>query len=185
MNHNYSVLPYRITMLQQAFRTCSSFQSCAKLTQLGWYIQNGTDPDLLSLIEQPNKRFGSVMEEIARDIFDLQPRISTQHDHSFENVRIEQKSARYHAGKLEYNWQHLEPEYDYSYVLFAGVTFQGIQWWGISKDLLMGELREKKIVQKQGQQGWTCVKSKILPYLTEIQSKEHFHEILRAHSTHN
>lgn len=166
-------------MLTQAFRSCPSFKNCAKRTQLGWYVENGTDPALLSLIEQPNKRFGAIMEEIAKDVFDLDPRVNTQHDHICKGIRIEQKSARYHAGTVEYNWQHLEEDYDYSYVLFAGVTFEDIKWWVIKKELLMGELRDKKIVQKQGKQGWTCTKTKILPYLTEVTSKEHLYEILR------
>lgn len=165
-------------MLSQEFRSCPSFKNCNKMTQLTWYAQNGTDPALLTLIEQPPKRFGTTLEEIARDIFNLEPGVNSQHDHIYKGIRIEQKSARYHAGKLEYNWQHLEEDYDYSYVLFAGVTFEGIQWWIITKELLMGELREKNIVQKQGKQGWTCTKTKILPYLTEVTTKEHLHEIL-------
>ena len=68
-------------------------------------------------------------------------------------------------------WQHLEPDHDYEYALFALLDFHGWNVWGIKKSLLMGECREKKVVTFQGKQGWWTKKSAILPYLTPIKSK--------------
>jgi len=67
-------------------------------------------------------------------------------------------------------WQHFEPEHDYDYVLLALLDFHEWVLWAIPKSLLMGEMREKKIVTCQGKQGWWVKKSDILPYLTPIHS---------------
>ena len=84
--------------------------------------------------------------------------------------KIEIKSARYWAGKDDCKWQHLEPEHDYEYVLFVLLDFDRFKIWCIKKSLLMGELRDKKIVTFQGKQGWWVAKSAILPYLTPINN---------------
>ena len=68
--------------------------------------------------------------------------------------KIEIKSARYRVGKDDCVWQHLEPDHDYEYAMFTLLDFHGWKVWGIKKTLLMGEMREKKIVTFQGKQGW-------------------------------
>ena len=105
-----------------------------------------------------------------RELFKLEKRTSTQNDGVRNGKKIEIKTARHWAGKNDCRWQHLEPEHDYEYVLFVLLDFQGFQVWGIKKSVLMGELREKKIVTFQGKQGWWLLKSACLPYLTPIKS---------------
>jgi hypothetical protein len=48
------------------------------------------------------------------------------------------------------------------------LDFQGFKVWTIKKSLLMGELRDKKIVTFQGKQGWWATKSDLMPHLTPI-----------------
>jgi hypothetical protein len=141
-----------------------------KTTQLELYVKRGSSPEILALVSMANKVFGTEMENILTELFQLSPRLSSQHDGIRHQKKIEIKSARWHANGEDCNWQHLEPEYDYEFVLFTLVDYTGLKAWIIKKDLLMGELRANNVVLKQGQQGWTTNKNKIEKYLTPIQS---------------
>ena len=142
-----------------------------KLTQTKYYKEQGASTEVQQLVDLESKPFGSESEKIISEIFSLGPRTSTQNDGTFNGKKIEIKSARYWAGKDDCVWQHLEPDHDYEYVLFALLDFHGWKIWGIKKSLLMGDLREKKIVTYQGKQGWWTKKSAILPHLTPINTK--------------
>ena len=142
-----------------------------KENQYIYYKKNGSSREVLEIVSMESKRFGSVSEKIISKIYNLEPRTSSENDGVKQNKKIEIKCARYWAGTDECKWQHLEPEYDYDCVLFGLLDFNGI-WniWGIKKAMLMGELREKKIVTYQGKQGWWCNKSKVIKYCTIIKS---------------
>ena len=126
------------------------------------------------------KPFGSESEKIIQEIFQLGPRTSTQNDGTRHGKKIEIKSARYWAGKNDCVWQHLEPEHDYEFALFALLDFQGWIVWGIKKSLLMGEMRDKKIVTFQGKQGWWVRKSAIIPYLTPIKNIQDLDALIQS-----
>lgn len=141
-----------------------------KETQIKYYKRMNSCEEVLQLVDLESKPFGSESEKIIQEIFNLGPRTSSQNDGTRNGKKVEIKSARYWAGKDECVWQHLEPDHDYEYALFALLDFQGWKIWIIKKELLMGELRDKKIVTFQGKQGWWVRKSAILPYLTQINS---------------
>ena len=149
----------------QAFKSIKE-----KQTQRKYYKNMNACEETLQLVELDSKPFGSECEKIISEIYGFGPRTSTQNDHTFKNKKIEQKSARFWAGQDNCMWQHLEPDHDYEYVLFVLLDFHGFKVWGIKKDLLMGELRELRVVTFQGNQGWWTKKSDILPYLTPINS---------------
>ena len=153
------------------WKNTKSFQSIKdKETQIKYYKRMESCDEVLQLVDLESKPFGTESEKIIKDIFKLDPRTSSQNDGTRNGKKIEIKSARYWAGKDDCVWQHLEPEHDYEYALFALLDFQGWKVWGIKKSLLMGEMREKKIVTFQGKQGWWVRKSAILSYLTPIQT---------------
>ena len=131
--------------------------------------------EVLQLVELESKPFGIVSENIISEIFQLGARTSTQNDGTLNGKKIEIKSARYWSGKDDCIWQHLEPEHDYDYALFVILDFQGWKVWCIAKYVLMGEMREKKIVTFQGKQGWWTKKSNIIPYLTQIMTIADLH----------
>jgi hypothetical protein len=139
-------------------------------TQVDYYTRMKATPEVLQLAMLDSKPFGSECEKILCELFGFGPRTSTQNDGTFNGKKIEIKCARYWAGKDDCVWQHLEPEHDYEYALFAVLDFAGWKVWGIKKSMLMGELREKKVVTFQGKQGYWTRKSVILPYLTPITS---------------
>ncbi len=149
-----------------------------KVTQIKYYTQNKASPEVLQIVDLESKPFGTVGENMLSEIFGMGPRTSSQNDGTFNGKKIEIKCARYWAGKDECVWQHLEPEHDYEYAMFALLDFQGWKVWGIKKSLLMGEMRDKKIVTFQGKQGWWTKKSAILPYLTPIKTKADLQALL-------
>jgi len=161
-------------ILSSAFwKTTKAFQSIqAKETQIKYYKKMGSSEEVLQLVELESKPFGSISEKILSELFSLGPRTSTQNDATFQDKKLEIKAARYWAGKDDCVWQHLEPEHDYEYALFALLDFQGWKLWTIPKVQLMGDLRDKKVVTFQGKQGWWTRKSAILPYLTPIHTLE-------------
>lgn len=141
-----------------------------KETQIKYYKKMNSCEEVLQLVDLESKPFGTESEKIIQEIFNLGPRSSSQNDGTRSGKKIEIKSARYWAGKDDCVWQHLEPDHDYDYALFALLDFQGWKVWCIKKSLLMGEMRDKRIVTFQGKQGWWVKKSAILPYLTPIKS---------------
>lgn len=141
-----------------------------KETQIKYYKKMESCDEVLQLVDLESKPFGSECEKIIKEIFTLGDRTSSQNDATRNGKKIEIKSARYWAGKDDCRWQHLEPDHDYEIALFALLDFQGWKVWGIKKSLLMGEMRDKKIVTFQGKQGYWVMKSAILPYLTVIRN---------------
>lgn len=143
-----------------------------KETQIKYYKKMNSSEEVLQLVDLESKPFGSESEKIIQEIFKLGPRTSTQNDGTRHGKKIEIKSARYWAGKDDCVWQHLEPDHDYEFAMLALLDFHGWKIWCIKKSMLMGELRDKKVVTFQGKQGWWTKKSAILPYLTDINSIE-------------
>lgn len=141
-----------------------------KETQIKYYKRNDSCEAVMQLVSLESKPFGSVAEKIICQVFKIGPRTSSQNDGTRHGKKIEIKAARYWAGKDECVWQHLEPEHDYEYAVFALLDFHCWKVWGIKKSLLMGEMRDKKIVTFQGKQGWWVKKNAIEPYLTPINN---------------
>lgn len=149
-----------------------------KETQREYYERMNASLIVLMLVYLDSKPFGSVSEKLILEIFGLGPRTSTQNDATLNGKKIEIKCARYWAGEDDCKWQHLEPDHDYEYALLVLLDFQGWKVWCIKKYVLMGELREKKIVTLQGKQGCWTKKSDILPYLTPIKTIADLKEFL-------
>ena len=149
-------------------------------SQLQYYTRMQASEDVLRIVGVESKRFGSIAEKIICEIFKLGPRTSSQNDGVRNNKKIEIKCARYWGGTDNCKWQHLEPDHDYEYVLFGLLDFHTWKIWGIKKSVLMGEMREKKIVTYQGKQGWWCEKNKIIDYLTPINNNNDLDKVLAA-----
>lgn len=145
---------------------------------MSYYESQGAAPEVLKLVALESKAFGSAAEEILKEIFGLGKRTSSQNDATYEGKKIEIKAARFWAGTQNCRWQHLEPDHDYEYVLFALLGFHEWNCWIVPKRVLMGELRDKKIVTFQGKQGWWATKSALEPWLIPVTSRESFRAAL-------
>ena len=154
------------------FVNTKSFQLYKKKdSQIDFYIKNNSSLDILKLISNESKSFGSLMENIVSDNFALEKRLNSQHDALFGNKKIEIKSARYWANKLDCKWQHIELEHDWDAIIFVLVDFKDVRCWAFQKDNLL-EMIEKKIITKQGKQGYLCNKSAIEKYLYPINDEK-------------
>jgi len=121
------------------WRNTNTFKSIKdKQTQIKYYKSMNSCEEVLQLVDLESKPFGTESEKIIQEIFKLGPRTSPQNDGTLNGKKIEIKSARYWACKDDCVWQHLEPDYDYEYALFALLDFQCWKIWGIKKTLLMG-----------------------------------------------
>ena len=158
-----------------------------KDTQIKYYTRMNATAEVRRLVDLESKPFGSEGEKILSEIFRLGARTSTQNDGTLNGKKIEIKCARYWAGKDNCRWQHLEPDHDYEYAIFAVLHFNGWKVWAIKKSDLMAEevrninkeKKSKKPVNFQGKQGWWTTKSAILPYLTPIKTKAELEAFVR------
>jgi len=138
-----------------------------------FYKNNNAEPEIQRIISLENRKFGSVIEKMIRQIFLLSSPESTQHDAIFihdgrRRTKIEIKAARYWAGTSNCKWQHLEPKYDYTHILFVLVDFDAIRVWIADK----APLFEHGILVPQGKQGYWGDKDALLAsgYLTEVHT---------------
>jgi len=151
-------------------------------SQFDFYKRNNSSPEILSLIDNESKSFGSLMEKIISEVFQLEKRFNEQHDGIFDSKKIEIKSARYWLNtKNDCKWQHIELDYDYDICILSLVDFNEICCWAISKsDLVKLEMNENKIITKQGKQGYWFKKSSIEKYLYPIKNKEDLQEFING-----
>lgn len=170
------------------WKNTKSFKSIKdKVTQRKYYVKNNCTPEVYQLVELDSKPFGTECEKIISEIFNLEPRTSSENDGVFNGKKIEIKTARYWDSKDECVWQHLEPDHDYEYALFVLLDFTGFKIFGIKKSELMSEKlcniskakKSKKPVNFQGKQGWWTRKSAILPYLTPIKTIEELEKFIQ------
>lgn len=153
------------------WKNCNAFKELQKTeTQKAYYKRMNADAEVMALVELDSKPFGSKCEKIMCELFALDKRSSSQNDGCRLKRKIEIKTARYWAGKDDCKWQHLEKDHDFEFALLAVLDFHGFNVWAVTKAQLFGELLEKKIVTKQGEEGHWTTKSAILPYLTPITS---------------
>jgi len=148
------------------------------INQYDFYKKHTSDKTILELIGMDSKRRGSVCEKLICKIFDLNKRTSSQNDGVRKGKKIEIKTAGYWSGTNDCRWQHLEPDHDYEFVLFVLLDFHEFKIWCGKKTVLMGELREKKVVTHQAKQGWWCKKNSIISYLTEIKNIDELDKFL-------
>lgn len=167
-------------LLSKYWKNMNSYKKLKeKETQIKYYKRMNATIEVLQLVELESKAFGSISENIIKELLKLNPRKSSQNDATIQDNKLEIKSARYWNCKDECVWQHLEPEYDYKYVLFCLLDFDKFKVWIISKNILMGELRNKKIVTYQGNQGWWVKKSNIINYLTRIYNFDDINKYIK------
>jgi hypothetical protein len=119
-------------------------------TQLDYYIDNDSSPEILKYVGLQGKTFGEkYMEPIAREFFNMEKRTNSSHDHSKNNKLIEQKSARYHANGSDFKWQHIEMNHEWDFLLLTGLEFNSIVFY-IATRKIVEQLIEEGIITGQG-----------------------------------
>lgn len=140
-----------------------------------FYQLNNAHPVIQRIVSLENRKFGSVVEKILREHFQLSPPESSRHDAIFRRIgrrdtKLEIKAARYWAGTNNCKWQHLEPNYDFTHILFVLIDFHKMRVWIAEKEPLFS----LGYLTKQGQQGYWGEKNQLLSSgrLTEIETEE-------------
>lgn len=150
-----------------------------KKSQLLFYKENNASSNVLSLVDKESKSFGTIIEHMIREYYNIEKIAESQCDGIKHGKKVEIKSARYWNYTYDCKWQHLEKDYDYDYVILVLLDFKEIKTWLISKEELFSkELIHKKIVRKQGNQGYIISKKAISPYLIEI-NKNNVNDLLK------
>jgi site-specific DNA-methyltransferase (adenine-specific) len=154
------------------WKTKDSYTKFKKsITQYEYYQQNMSSSEVLDLVKLDSKTFGSICENIITEILQLSKRTSTQNDGTKDGVKFEIKTGRFLKGTDDCMWQHIEPDYDYDYLLCCLLNFDKFDVYYISKNTVI-ELIKTEIIKKQGKQGYICKKSNMEPYLTKIEKLE-------------
>tara|TARA_B100000035_G_C21015862_1_gene561786 strand:- start:1190 stop:1849 length:660 start_codon:yes stop_codon:yes gene_type:complete len=119
-------------------------------TQLEFYMENNASKEILRYVSLQGKAFGEkYMEQIAKEYFNLENRISSTHDHTKEGKSLEQKSARYHANGDDWKFQHIEMSHKWDYLLLCGLDFKEIKFYIASRKIVENLIKDG-IITGQG-----------------------------------
>ena len=166
--------PVESDILNSAHWKDSPIVNTPTITQEELYRRQGADDYVLKEVRRNSKGFGTVSEKIVINILGLGPRTSSQNDATWNGWKIEIKCARIWVAKSKNNdcvWQHIEENHDFDYIIFAFLDLHGWKVWGmLKKDLFSETLLNKKVIVRQGNQGWWACKSALLPYMTPIKT---------------
>lgn len=152
-----------------------------RISQYEYYSNSGATEEILKLITVTNNRaFGALMEKIVRGLFEMskpEP-ATTKYDAIYKGRRIEIKAARYWVDvDVNCMWQHIEPTYDYEWVLFVLVDLEDLKFWIAPKDVIVART---DIFTKQGKQGlWGWMKD-IITIAHPIASQEDLDRVIFA-----
>lgn len=120
-----------------------TIRDAKKRTQLERYEAAKSAESILKIIRLGGgPAMGTTMEKIARYSFkdDLLPRAkgATGHDHRMivgdKTLLIEQKSAGLWSEAVnDFKWQHIEVDHKWDFLLLAGIQYNGIDYWAMSR----------------------------------------------------
>jgi len=152
-------------------------------TQVDFYLENGSHPDIIKMVALGNKSFGEKMQRIVMECLSLDRPTSTGHDvqQSSSGKKFEVKSSRFWVSNGDWKWQHIMEDHDYDYLLLCGVNFNSVDVFIISKSDLLS-LKDKGLVTQQGGaegQGLWCNYNNIKNYLTPIKNVEDLDNYLK------
>lgn len=151
-------------------------------SQLDYYIENNSPPEILDYVKLSNKAFGTEIEKITKEIFNLKKSKTSSCDLVFNKYRIEVKGSRLWSGKT-FKWQHIMEEHEFDSIIFCAIDYNELRFWIILKVKFL-ELKANKVVTQQGGgegQGLWCEYEKIKKYLTPIYCENDirkFYELL-------
>ena len=127
-------------------------------SQLDRYVENLSDRDILYYVSLPGPTFGYCMEDITRELFNLEVRKSSSHDHVKNGKTIEQKSARYCSnGILDFRWQHIEMKHEWDLLLCTALDFNRILYYVTTRENVQ-KLISEKIITGQGKKNSDGIK---------------------------
>jgi len=147
-------------------------------SQISFYRENGASPKIMKHLEMNSTRFGHFAESHTIKVFNLTKRSSPQHDCMFGTDKIEIKSSRYWNNTFDGKFQHIEPSYDYGFIICMMLALEKTHWYIISKSEML-KLYHKGVVKKQGKQGLWFTLENMKPYMSELIYPEILEEYIQ------
>lgn len=140
-----------MTLLKKFYDTFVYRNINVNSMQMELYLNNNASPHVLKLVELKSRSFGATVEKIVREIYGFNRIPTSFYDHTYHNIKIEQKSSRYWCGgRTKYfKWQHIEPKHDFDILLLVGVGFHDLEYYVLSMNDVKQYILEGKI-KKQG-----------------------------------
>lgn len=177
----------------ELLKSLSWFKSKRKIkTQTDLYIENNSPKEIIELIKLGNKSFGSVMENITNEYFNMDKRTDTMHDFTKSGFKIELKSARFTVGALDFRWQHIDHIDHWDFLLLAAIEFEQIRYYICSNQtvnhlikngFITGQGKDKK--PKQGYWFFYSKLKKFDEYFVEIESEKDLLKFIDIHMGKN
>lgn len=152
-------------------------------TQIDRYIRNGANKHIIRFIELGGgPKLGCIVEKCAKNKFNLDDRIKgdTSHDHTIKYkdniIKIEQKTSTLNKTD-DLMWQHISPKHKWNILLFVGIKYKEIVFFGMNRYIFNKLVNEGKITNqgnknKDNEQGMWCKYSNIKNDLIEIKTNE-------------
>ena len=143
------------------------------LNQIRLYKKHHASHVVVSIVSNESRSYGTLNEKITRELLKLQPSRKTEYDafvtlSDDRNIKFEIKGSRIWSDG-EARWQHIILEYAWDIIIFTLLLPDGYVMWAVTKTQLL-DLVSKKLVTKQGLQGYWVTLEVIKQYATEITS---------------
>jgi hypothetical protein len=163
-----------------------------KKTQLERYEEAHAPDGIMKIIRLGGgPAMGTTMEKIARYSFDRvllkrsKGKGETGYDHlctiaesPSRYLFVEQKSSGlWKETPNSFTWQHIEPAHKWQFLLLAGIQFDGIDYWVMSRPqfeaaVAAGAATNQGNKSKESSEGYWMDYADISSYLTPIKTKE-------------
>ena len=126
-------------------KTFKSIKS--RVSRYDYYKSLGACETILSFTKSEGKTFGTDMEKLVIEWFQLGKRTNTQNDATYLDRKIEIKSSRYWGCEKSYKFQHIELDHDFDVLLTVVLRENCIEYRLMFKSEIIPYL------EKQGKQG--------------------------------
>ena len=136
----------------------SIFDHHTTLNKIQLYKDSGASPFIIDILLKQlelgnNKKFGCMMEHLAKSLFNLDDSLNSEHDSVKNGFKIEQKTSTMSApklrmGKSQFQYNSIRMKYDYTHLMLCNINFTTIDFYLISKKKLH-QLRELFLGQKR------------------------------------
>jgi hypothetical protein len=143
-------------------------------SQLSYYAENDSHPNIIKLVELNNKTFGEKMQKMIMEYLKLDKSNNSGYDihDKLNNLKFEVKSSRYWVATQDWKWQHIMENHDYDYLLLCGINFKSVDVYIISKKDFLNLKKIGVVKQQGGAEGqglWANFKN-IKTHLTSIEN---------------
>ncbi len=156
-----------------------------KDSKIQLYRDNGGSDMIIKMLESNTSpsQFGSLMENITKQLFNGTDRLSNDHDFLINGFKIEQKCStmkteQLKKGKKFYFYDSIRPDFDYDYLMFCNVDFKKLDYYLIKKQDFLAIKLGLKQKRKKNHNIISISFDKVKDYVIKI-TPDNYNEYLR------